>query len=422
MGDPNGIHWTSAELQAYLIEALHVYNGITLTSRDRGSFPSVLGTTYYDLPTVLPTLRSYTVKDQDLVTLIDYHLLEPPTPTVWTGTAMFSLTTLTQTLQRRRDRFLHQTGHIITRETATVTPDANGRVALPTDVITLRRVVWTVGGVSTPAIREDEWSLNAFAPAWPTAAAPGLLSYSTGVTPPLTIQFAPPPNAQGSLDTLSVVLGAALNPATGVLLGVPDDYAWVIKWGALADLLSNAGPGPDPVRAGLAVQLWDLGIQSALKAAVVLAANVGGAPVQTTPLQGPDFFSPAWLASSGKPTTVLLAGQNLVALDPVPDGVYTVILDVVRDIPIPAALTDCYYTGGVAITSALLDYAQFLAFFKEGPDQALTAAKSLLQSFLTACGVSAALDQASTPSRRPILNQTHRDEQLVSRAVTPEEN
>ena len=420
LGDAAGTHWTGPELQRYLLEALRVYNALTQVSRDRASFTGTLSTAYYDLPTVISGLRGYTLKDQDVVTDLEYALLEPPTPTVWSGTAMFTLAGLTQPLTRRRDRFLWETGVVQTRTvTAGVTPDANGRLSLPSTTVALRRVVWVVGGASTVAMRDDEWNMDAFSRAWPTAVVPGILAYSVGVTPPLTLQFAPPPNAIGTLDTIGVNLGAALNPSTGVLLGIPDDFAWVLKWGVLADLLSPSGPAADPARASLCAQLWQIGIQAAKQAAVVLSAEVNGVAVPTTGLSPSDFFAPAWFTTSGAPNTALVAGHNLLGLDPIPDanGPYTVTLDVVRNQPVPTLLTDCYFVGGIALTNLLLDYAQFVALFKEGTDQALGAAQGLLQRFLDGCNIGITLDLAVTPDRPPLFDQTQQDEHQVARTI-----
>ena len=72
--------------------------------------------------------------------------------------------------------------------------------------------------------------MNQYAPTWPQQSADPAQTWPTvfslGVTPPLTLQVAPPITDAGSLDLLSVILGADLgSDVPGVLLGVP---AWAL--------------------------------------------------------------------------------------------------------------------------------------------------------------------------------------------------
>lgn len=425
LGDLGGVHWTSAELQLYLIEALRVFNALTQYYKGRGTFVAANATPFYDLSVQLATLRGYTIKDRDLITLLEYHLLEPPTPTTWTGTSMFTLDGLTQVLQRKLDHFLWETGMVLTRETAAVTPDANGRVALVADDITVRRAAWSSGGTTYPLLRDDEWGQNQYARSWPTPVAAGPmtpLAYSVGATPPLTLQLAPPPTVIGTLDVIASVRGALLNPAAGVLLGIPDDYAWVIKFGALRDLLSAPGPANDPLRAQIASTLWDQGIAAAKRSSVVIDGRINNVIARIGSLNEADFYRRNWQVGTDTPKTILLAGNNLIALAPVPDalGPYTIALNVIRNIPIPVLFTDCFFEGGAALTEVLLDYAQFLALYKEGPSQAQEG-MLLLQRFLAACGITIAIDQASEPQRDATMGQTRQAERAVPREVEPVE-
>ncbi len=430
LGDVSGVHWTPTELTRYLLEALRIWNAVTLSARDRGTFTAVAATPFYDLPSLLTDgsstlMRAYTLKDQDLVLDLEYVLQEPPNASAWSGTAMFSLPVLTAALQRRRDQFLWETAAVVTREVTTPTPDANGRVALSSDVIQLRRAAWGTAPALSVLFRDDEWALNAYNRTWTTAVAASSATpkaFSVGVAPPLTVQLAPPPTGIGTLDALSVTLGATLNPATGVLLGVPDDFAWVTKWGAARDLLAAPGPANDPARAGIASQLWDFGVKAAKVMAVVLDGQVNGTLVRVTGVADADRYLRGWQNGTGTPTRVLVASPNLVGLAPVPDGggPYTITLDVVRNQPIPANASACYFDGGVAMTAALLDYAEFLARFKEGPAQAQEASV-LLQSFLRATGVQQAIDAAQLfGDRKPLLDESQRGAAITPPQGSPE--
>jgi hypothetical protein len=65
---------------------------------------------------------------------------------------------------------------------------------------------------------------------------------------------------------------------------------------------------------------------------------------------------------------------------------------------------------------AILDLAQHIALFKEGPGQ-LEQAQALLTRAASVAGVELTLQQASQPSRRPLLQQTRVDEQSTAREL-----
>lgn len=425
LGDALSVHWTLLEIIEYLKESLHVYNALTMAYKGRDAFVAAPGVAFYELPAEIPALRSYNVLDRDEIRLLQYHIMEPPTPTGWTGTPQFTLDDLTQTLQRRLDLYKFATGQVITNEIVVVTPDSVGRVVMPLMITDLRRVAWVSSDglipptlTTTPVLRASEWDMNAYARAWPTAvpATPTRpLGYSVSETPPLRLQLAPAPTLIGTLDTLAVVRCPDLSPVTGVLLGIPDDFCWVPKWGALMDMLATSGPASDPTRMAIAQILWDQGLAAARRSAVVLDARISdGITEQIVPVNSiseADYYLRNWQTATGAPRRVMLAGNNLLALTPVPDNlaVYTVTLNVIRNIAIPVLLSDCFYEGGAAVTAALLDYAEFLANFKEGASQA-QAAFPLLQRFFKVCGIAVDLQSALMPQRGAMLQQTAQDE------------
>ena len=73
---------------------------------------------------------------------MEYHLLEPPTPTAWTGTAMFTLDQFTEALERRRNQFLVETGAVLTEYKPVVTATGDGRVQLQDSILDFRRAAW----------------------------------------------------------------------------------------------------------------------------------------------------------------------------------------------------------------------------------------------------------------------------------------
>ena len=423
LNDPNMIHWQSAELTVYLIEALRTWAAWTAHWREGATFVTAAMQPFFDLPTVIPTLRQQSVTQQDLITSMQYSLLEPATPTVWTGTDQFTLAQLTTAIARRRDLFLQLTGAYLTySETLYGAPAATGRLDLDESILLVQRALWrpTATQLLQPLRRTDEWAADHFKPAWPTSTlAPN--NYSTSVTPPLTLQLMPPTSLAGTLVLVSVNKGSSFpDPAAAVTLGVPNDWSWVIKYGALADLLQGDGLALDPQRAAYCEQRWQQGVKQAAAAGVVLAARINDVPCRISSVADCDKYQPVWNLLAGRPAFVAIAGQNLIAPVPMDSfGVAVVDLEVVRNVPVPVAGGDVLQIGGDMYES-ILDIAQHTALFKEGPAQ-LQIAMALLDRAAKVAGVTLGLQQASQPSRAPLLEQTSVDTYSTPRYVDPVE-
>src|SRR6185436_16834282 len=94
---------------------------------------------------------------------IQYSLLEPPTGNSWTGTDQFSLSDLTNAIQRRRNKFLVETGAVLAHSQPVIAPVASGRYAIADTIIDIRRCAFMDSGGSTwnTLWREDEWAIGA---------------------------------------------------------------------------------------------------------------------------------------------------------------------------------------------------------------------------------------------------------------------
>ena len=364
--DASGIFFVAAEANGYLRESLRTWQSLTGYWRARATFDTVAATSFYDLSALLsPALRAPTLLDQDLIADIEYHLMEPATPTVWTGTAQFLLQDLTDSLQRRRNQFLVETGCHLTHNVLAMPAPPIGRVSLSDNVIDVRRAAWyNVNSVYTHLWREDEWAMNASDPTWSTSYATPQ-SFSIIATPQVSIQVSPNPLDIGTLDLLTINTGAALDPATGILMGIPDDFCWIVKWGALADLLSKDGPAHDTQRADYCEKRYQQGVQLANLFTCVIQAEIAGVPLIVNSLADLDAFDQDWQNGSSTPTDIAIAGLNLIVPYPKPDGIYALTFDVVRNAPVPAADGD-YLQVGREELEAILGYAEHLAMFKVG--------------------------------------------------------
>lgn len=382
LGGAAEVFWTDdpaqpySELGGYVIESLRTWGALTGYWRDRATFSLVQNKQFYDLPNTAgpggiggpDLLLGSTVKDQDLVAAIQFHLLEPATGNSWTGSDMWTLADVTAALERRRNQFLAETGRVVTRSVQNVgVPPPSGRLPIADTIIDIRRAAWvTPEGVYTNLWRADEWEVDAFSQTANTTPGPPSV-FSTALVPPLGVQLIPSPLDGGQLELLSVQTSATLDPTAGVILGIPDDLCWVIKWGALADLLSGSSQGRDQARAGYCEQRWKQGIQLATLLPTVLQAFVDEQQVNILSIADLDADSPGWQnLTPATPLRVAMAGPNLMAVNPPPDAnAHSVTLDVMRNTPVPTKDADQIQVGREEL-DAILDYAFHLAAFKEG--------------------------------------------------------
>lgn len=420
LNDQDNIRWVVDELTVYLREALRTWNAWTQFYRSTESFVTMMLQAIYDLPTVIPVSRAYTVTTWEMIADLQYALLEPAAPGgTWAGTDQFTLEQLTTAIQRRRDQFLRETGAVLTyTQTVYALPAVNGRLPLDEAVLVIRSAGWrdTATQLLLPLQRTDEWAANNFQPLWSTSPeAP--YAYSTTVTQPITLQLIPPASGPGTLDLIAIQKSAPIDPLVSSLLGVPDDWAWVIKYGALADLLSGDGLSLDPGRQAYCEMRWQQGIDGARRASVVLTARINDLPCTIAAMSDADQYSPTWALLGGEPQQLLLAGQNLVATWPPPGGgvgPWTIGMDIVANMVVPSGTDPTEVLMVSADTyDSVLDLAQHLALFKEGPGQ-IELAQSLLERAARAAGVTLKFQQASQPDRAQILGQQQQDRRSVA--------
>ena len=190
----------------------------------------------------------------------------------------------------------------------------NGSIELPDHTIDVRRVMWQDANNNFYTLwRVDQFDLTSTAPGWFTT--PGLPSdYSTVLQQPIMIQLSPPPKDVGSLIILANNSGGLLTPQNSpTVLGVPSDFSWIVRFGALANLFSQDGPGQDSSRAQYCQTRWNDGIQLARIANFVRFAYQDGTPNFVSAMSELDYTKPVWVRSlPGVPTSVGLNG-NIIA-------------------------------------------------------------------------------------------------------------
>jgi hypothetical protein len=168
-------------------------------------------------------------------------------------------------------------------------------------------------------------------------------------------------------------------------MNIPDDFTWIVKWGALADLLSKDGPARDPQRAAYCEQRYQTGVAIARQTSTIIHGELQGVPLVISSLHDLDSYSYSWQNTSGQPIIVAAASHNLIAVSPIPDDIYSVVLDLVRNAPIPVD-DNAYVQVGREELEVILGYAEHLAMFKvSGPEWEATNSgwENMLQLALT---------------------------------------
>lgn len=411
LGDTGGVYWVDAEVGLYIIEALRVWGLLTGYWRDTGQFVTAASTPFYDISTITSiggdSLLSYSVTDTDLSTLIQYHLLEPATGSTWTGSEQFTLADVTEALTRRRDAFLVETGARQTLFTQALGAGSN-YIDLPQTTLQVRRLDWTgTSGTSWPLVQEDISSQRNYGAGYLlTPDTPQ--TYSSGSEAPLRLVLAPPPNENGTIRALATVSGSTLT-AAGVVVGLPDDMCWAIKWGALADMLGREGPGQDLTRAYYCERRYRLGVEVARTNEIIVNSQIDGVSLSAEAIDRLDQYSPNWATTTGTPTFIA-AYRNYVALATCPDGVYSVTLDLVRKAETPTADAD-YIQISADYLGAILDYAEHLASFKCGGTEFRQTFRAADNFFKAALGYNQRL-AAANPAIIDLIKQSTQDDNV----------
>lgn len=419
--DPSNVYWTAPELTIILKEALRTFSLLTAYWRAQRTFNSTPGTTIYDITQQFPDVLGRTVTDRDLINAIEFHFQEPPTAAWaggWTGTDMFTMDDIAHALQKRRNEFLAETGVLVTRTVGSSGPVNGGRILLADNVMDIRRLAWTQSDGSLLNLwRVDEQEMTAYSSDWtiPTTSDP--TDYSIMSPPPITVQLNPAVVNPATIDMLTISAGADFTPTTtATLVGVPDDMTWIVKWGAIADLLTQDGPALDPTRAQYAEQRYKHGVQLVQTAAVITAARINNVPLLVDSMGNLDAYAPGWQSLAQQlPDVLVTAGLNLIALSPPPDGAYPIKLDIVSNAVVPVADTDFIQIGREMIVP-ILDYAVHLAMFKVGGEEWEATNQGFEQLMIMAENYNSRMSAASR-IWRSLYNVTNMEEPIRQRTA-----
>jgi hypothetical protein len=385
LADSGNVFWTDAENALYLREALRTWNALTEVWNQTYSFTPNSAGTWYDLSILSGSPRIRTILDTDLYTIMQYHLLEPPSGGTWTGTSQFSIADFSNSLQRRRDEVIQATGCNLQQLPRLPSVPNSRRAVFPDSTLEPRRARFVPdSGFGSPftMTREDSYAFDGFqANHLQVSQIPSSWGVVSG--PPLTMDVNTSPNVPGAYDVISLQAGYDFLPPAATLMNVPDDWAWLAKWGALADLLGRDSEATDRLRADYCLKRFQVGLKIMQEANWLLSATINGMPVDTPSMREADGFAPEWQDNAAAWPSLITAGTDFfapcpIAVDGHPRGVSMVV---VGNAPMPVRDTD-FVQISRDVFDAILDYAQLLATFKQGGAEFVYAA-DLEKNFFT---------------------------------------
>ena len=385
LGDESNIFWTDAELGLYIEEALRLWNCLTAywSAPYTFTFTQTSANWYSSNGTGSP--RKPILTDADVYTLIEYHLLEPATGGTWTGTNQFSIADLSQACSRRRNEILQASACNMAETPLNVTPNTSA-VSLTDLFLDVRRCRWVPAanqGSPVTLQRGDSRTFQYFTPRYAqTIANP--LRWDVIGSPPQTITLDTMVNVPSTLQVLGMAGGADFNPPTSAPLLMPDDWMWVLKFGAMADILSKEQEGKDLERAAYCRQRYEEGLKLMARMPWLLQGSINGVPVDMQSLAGADRTNYEWQSRATAFPEIVVGGIDLFAVSPIPSDSLSLLLMVVENAPIPAN-DAAEIQVPRDVMDAILDEAQHLSLFKCGGaefKESLALHKSFLSTAL----------------------------------------
>jgi hypothetical protein len=385
LADPNAVQWTATECGLYIQEALRMWNCYTLTWKADFTFNSG-ATNWTNLATIANSPRLRTVTDTQCYTYMEYQLSEPPTGATWTGTSQFTISDLAGALQRRRDEIIQVTNCNCSLATYAGTPNTK-RTQLSDSTLEPQRVRWLGVDPATQAAlppvtlyRDDSLAIQFYAPGDSTAPSSIPHAWTVSAVPPLAFDVDVAPVNAGNYEVLSLQAGAAFSPPTATLLNIPDDFAWLARMGALADLLGRESEATDRARAEWCQSRYKAGLTVLAKTPWIILATIDNVTIDVPAMTDMDRYAPEWDSTAGF-AAVVIAGTDLIWV-PLNAGIN---LKLLGNAPIPSADTD-YIQCSRANWDAVLSMAQFQAEFKLGGAE-FAASADLEKTFMDAAAV-----------------------------------
>jgi hypothetical protein len=361
LADSGNVFWTDAENGLYIQKALRMFNAMTFTWKADFTYnPTSL---WNSLGLLASSPRLRTLTDTNSYTMMEYMLLEPPTGGTWTGTSQFTISDLSQALQFRRDEMLQISNcNQLLLQNIALTPNTR-RTTLPDTVIDVERVRYIpVTGSPNTLYRDDTVAQEFYEAGYLQAPSGTPQTFMLSSEPPLSWDVDIAPNQPGTYEAVVLESGTAFNPPTATLLGIPNDFAWALEWGALADLLGRESEATDRQRASYCLRRYQDGLNLLLKTPWAMLGKVNGVACDMPSIVEMDRYLPEWDSTPRSfGPCVVLGGIDFLAA-PVGSGIGVTVL---ANAPVPTLDTD-YVQVSRSNWETVIDLAQSLACFKMG--------------------------------------------------------
>jgi hypothetical protein len=188
-------------------------------------------------------------------------------------------------------------------------------------------------------------------------------TFSLSSEPPLSWQVDIPPNQPGTYEAIVLQSGAPFNPPTPTLIGLWDDWAWVLIWGALADLLGQESEAKDAERSAYCLKRYQDGLQLMLKSPWIELGKINGVAVSLDSIVATDRYSPEWDSNpTGFGPVIVVGGQDFIGA-PVGQGIGVTVLG---NAPIVDAGTGTFLQVSRSDWDCVILLAQARAAWKQG--------------------------------------------------------
>jgi hypothetical protein len=385
LGDPNQIFWPKAEIYLYLYEALRLYNCLTAFWAEPYTLtltPPFAANWFQANGSGSP--RQPTLTDTDVYNLIEAHFLEPITGSTWTGTNQFNITDLAQACSRRRNEILQAAACNMVETPINCVPNTPG-ITLPDTMLDVRRIRWVPAtGQGSPVTlqRGDTLSYQRFSQGYQQSTG-NPMRWDVLGTSPQAVTFDTKVNVPSQAQVLGMMAGADFDPPTSSPLLMPDDWMWVLKFGAMADVLSMEQEGKDLERADYCRKRYTEGLKLMKVMPWLLQGFLNEIATDTPALAAQDRFNYEWQSRASAFPALVVAGIDLFAVSPIPAASTSVNMTVVANAPIPANdAADIQVPRDVM--DAIISETQHLALFKMGGAE-FAQSEALHKEFIRFC-------------------------------------
>jgi hypothetical protein len=380
LGDLNKVYWTNDEINLLIDECLLTLGSLGQFWKDKLFLKTEVDKNDYNLYTDLSTDNDSVNKVrldktyQDVLNLINIYLMENISDANLTS-ELYELSNILKYIDKRLDLFLLKTGlNVDIHEQDFQSTQIYNE--LPDYLLDIIRVSFKDTNENSnkfyKLFEEDEGSLESFKYNY-NLEQTEFPKYFTRVLHSDNVIRVYYGANNGTLRIIGIIgRNKAEQLTTGSTLLLPPNLIPYLKWGVLADLLSEDGHGQDLSRAEYCKQRWEEGIIVGKNYTSVLKAFTNNQSINIESITDIDDFDNEWenrLQPNdtdgnpiGYPNTLIMCNNNLMFLNMFPLEIYDISFDSVINAPI----TSDYIEVREEYITILVDYIYHLAKFKEG--------------------------------------------------------